>query len=127
MHSSFRYLICSFGLLALMSCGTEREPLFALSRFVIRIDQSVPTTAINRFFDECLTPSFPAGVTRIEGQQQWRNANDTLTSAPCVIFDIIHLANADNATRIDGALFLAKRQFGPHAVMLIQGRPDVRF
>lgn len=114
-------------LLAISGCGGDREPPFAQTRLIIRLEGATPAGVVDRFADEYLAPLFPVGVTRLEARQQWRNGDGTLTSAPCVVFEMIHLANADNAKRVDGAILLAKRQFGAKSVVMIQGRPDVRY
>jgi hypothetical protein len=122
-----RTLLSLIILSTLLGCGQEREPVWALTRLVIRASDTVPASAFDAFADTHLGTLFPTGVTRLDGRQQWRNADKTVVSAPCVVFDIIHLASPDNAKRVEGALFLAKKTFGPGAVMLIEGRPDVRF
>lgn len=122
-----RYGFCLTLLACLTGCGADRQPLFAQTRLIIRLDAALPPAAADRFADETLTPLFPVGVTRIDGRQQWRNEDRTVTSVPCVIFEMIHLANADNAHRLDGAVLLAKKQFGVKSVVMVQGNPDVRY
>ncbi len=112
--------------LLLAGCG-ERPPLFAQTRLIIRCSGTISAATVDRFADEFLSPLFPAGITRIEGRQQWRSQDKTSTSAPCIIFEMVHLDNPDNAKRVEGALLLAKRQFGEGVVTLLQGNPDVRF
>jgi hypothetical protein len=114
-------------LILVAGCGGGREPVFAQTRLIIRMGGTIPPTACDQFADQHLTQLFPAGFTRIDGRQQWRHVDGTLTAAPCVVFEMIHLANADNAKRIDGAVLIAKRTFGADAVVMLQGHPDVRF
>jgi hypothetical protein len=109
----------------LSGCG-ERESVFALTRLTIRTGD-VPAGQIDRYADQVLADLFPTGFTRVDSRWQQKNRDGSQVSEPCVVFDIIHLANNDNARRVDGAVLVAKRQFGSDAVLVVEGRPDVRY
>jgi hypothetical protein len=70
-----------------------------------------------RFLDEVVTPRFPAGLTIVAGDGQWRGQNGTLEHEQAEIVTLLHGGDARARRAVAEVVAEYKRRFQQEAVL----------
>jgi hypothetical protein len=70
-----------------------------------------------RFLTEVVTPRFPAGLTVLRGEGQWRGQSGAIARERSFILEIIHDDNATTEQAVQDIVTEYKRRFDQEAVL----------
>lgn len=88
---------------------------------------TVSDTEWATFLREVVTPRFPAGITVLQAQGQWRGADGGVVQEPTFVLDLVHSPGAGADAAVDEVAAEYKRRFRQEAVMRVRASADVRF
>jgi len=71
------------------------------------------------FLDEVVTPRFPAGLTVLEGNGQWRNSKGVITKETSTVLVILYEPSAEKDTAIEDIRTAYKERFDQESVMRV--------
>lgn len=78
------------------------------------------------FVDEVVTPRFPAGLTLLRGDGQWRDPRGDLVREKALILEIFHPANAAADSAIEAIAREYIRRYRQDAVLHVRGTARMR-
>ncbi len=116
--------------LSLSGCGDQRRDPWIVSRLYFGLSSSAgPVTQeqFTAFLDQEITPQFPAGLTRLHAEGQWRGKDGVIQREPSEVIEIVHLESVECEAKLKAIIYLYKKRFAQESVLMIQGRPQVRF
>lgn len=80
-------------------------------------DGQVSDEQWKKFVKEEITPSFPAGLTTIEGKGQWLGANNVIVNEISRIVEIVYDNSQSNNSAIDRIVTAYKSKYKQEAVL----------
>lgn len=81
----------------------------------------------NAFVAEVVTPRFPAGLTIMSANGQWREATGVIAREPVMIIEILHPAGDVPDRAIEEIVRAYREKFRQEAVLRVRGRMRVSF
>jgi hypothetical protein len=87
---------------------------------------TVGDSALAAFVDQVVTPRFPAGLTILRGDGQWRGANGQVEREASVVIEIVHPAGPAAEADLREIADEYKRRFRQEAVLRLTVPAHVR-
>lgn len=87
----------------------------------------VSDSAWSAFLAEVVTPRFPAGLTVLRGEGQWRGESGTIVREPSFIVEIHHGGGAAVDASLEAVAAEYKRRFRQESVMRVRTPAEVQF
>ncbi|HST61264.1 MAG TPA: DUF3574 domain-containing protein, partial [Longimicrobium sp.] len=88
---------------------------------------TVSDTAWAAFLREAVTPRFPAGLTVLRGEGQWRDEAGVIIQEATFVLELLHPPGAEADAALDEIAAEYKRRFRQESVMRVRASADVRF
>jgi hypothetical protein len=79
------------------------------------------------FLREVVTPRFPAGLTVLRGEGQWRDSTGAIVREASFVLELFHPPSAEADAALDEIAAEYKRRFRQESVMRVRASADVRF
>lgn len=80
-----------------------------------------------RFLSEVITPRFPAGLTVLRSQGQWRDANSIIQREDGFILDLLHPDDEKSEQSVQEIMTAYKTRFKQEAVLRVRDSVRVQF
>ena len=80
-----------------------------------------------RFLAEVITPRFPAGLTVLRAQGQWRDTNSIIQREDSFILDLLHPDDVKSEQSVREIMTAYKAQFKQEAVLRVRDSVRVQF
>lgn len=79
------------------------------------------------FVRDVVTPRFPAGITVLRGEGQWRDSTGVIIQETSFVLELYHPPSAEADTALEEIAAEYKRRFRQKSVMRVRASADVRF
>lgn len=79
------------------------------------------------FVDETITPRFPAGLSVLSAEGQWRGADGAIVREPSRVLVLLHAPDRATAAEIDRIRTAYRERFHQEAVLKVTTRARVEF
>jgi hypothetical protein len=76
---------------------------------------------------DVVTPRFPAGLTVLRGEGQWRDAAGAVVQETSFVLELYHPPGAEADAAVDQIAAEYRRRFRQESVMRVRASADVRF
>ena len=80
-----------------------------------------------RFLSEVITPRFPAGLTVLRAQGQWRDTNSIIQREDSFILDLLHPDDVKSEQSVREIMTAYKARFKQEAVLRVRDSVRVQF
>lgn len=88
---------------------------------------TVSDTEWAAFLRDVVTPRFPAGLTVLRGDGQWRDEAGAVVHEASFVLELVHPSSAEADAVVDEIAAEYKRRFRQESVMRVRASADVRF
>lgn len=105
------------------SSWVEDDLYFGLSTF----QGPVTRAQWDNFLKKEVTPRFPDGLTVLNAQGQWKNAQGTIGKEPTKVLILVHPDTVAEDQAVQALIDIYKKEFHQESVMKVRNRPEVSF